>query len=93
MIVPEEALGFDVLAGELANSFLGASTPMNIQFFGHTHKEPAPLSLLRPVLVEFQSAVAGTGHYCLWGQGGYRVAGKDGLWLLDAEPAGRVRLL
>lgn len=30
MIVPEEALGFDVLAGELANSFLGASTPMNI---------------------------------------------------------------
>lgn len=30
LIVPEEGLDFDVLAGELANSFLGASAPMNI---------------------------------------------------------------
>lgn len=30
LIVPEEGFGFDVLAGELANSFLGASSPMNI---------------------------------------------------------------
>ncbi|MGE9984881.1 hypothetical protein [Desulfovibrio sp. SGI.169] len=30
MIVPEEGLGFEVLAGEVANSFLGATAPMNI---------------------------------------------------------------
>lgn len=30
MIVPEEGLGFEVLAGEVANSFLGANEPMNI---------------------------------------------------------------
>ena len=30
LIVPEEGLDFDVLAGELANSFLGVSSPMNI---------------------------------------------------------------
>ncbi len=30
MIVPEEGLGFEVLAGEVANSFLGVTAPMNI---------------------------------------------------------------
>lgn len=30
LLVPEESLDFDVLSGELANSFLGASTPLNI---------------------------------------------------------------
>ena len=30
MIVPDEALGFEVLSGELANSFNGANQPMNI---------------------------------------------------------------
>lgn len=30
MIVPEEGLGFEVLAGEVANSFLGVNEPMNI---------------------------------------------------------------
>lgn len=30
MIVPEEDLGFEVLAGEVANSFLGVNEPMNI---------------------------------------------------------------
>lgn len=30
LIVPEEGLGFEVLAGEVANSFLGVTAPMNI---------------------------------------------------------------
>ena len=30
MIVPEEDLGFEVMASEVANSFLGVNEPMNI---------------------------------------------------------------
>ena len=30
LIVPEEGLGFEVLAGEVANSFLGVNEPMNL---------------------------------------------------------------